>query len=238
MKSSPIETEIMEPELVDKDKEEEKPKKIFNLNNDLEECDGILNDDQVMSEELVESAFEKDQERMATEEDLKMIMYLDLKNRRFCARSYVSNNKFLFEMKVNTKKSSSICLRHDVDGVLWQPENLKTTTDAHFTHLNTFLAFGYIQASKQNSKFQLASPNFSYVCIFDTSKHLYVYKEKFAVNEAAELRNRKNGKKITHVAKQYVINLESDKEIMGVYCSNEHIIVLLEDCLKIIQVQM
>ncbi len=234
-KSSPMEEEKMESEEVNS---VEIPKKIFNLNNDLEECDGILNDEQEMNEGLVESAFEKDQDRMATEEDLKMIMYLDLKNRRFCARSYVSNNKFLFEMKVNTNKSNAICLRHDVDGVLWQPENFKTTTDPHFTHIHTFLAFGYIQASKQNSKFQLASPNFSYVCIFDTSKHLYIYKEKSAVNEEAELRNRKTGKTIKHVSKQYVINLESDKEIMGVYCSNEHIVVLLEDCLKIIQVQI
>jgi hypothetical protein len=141
-------------------------------------------------------------------------------------------------MKVNTNKSNAICLRHDVDGVLWQPENFKNTNDPHFSHIHTFLAFGYIQASKQNSKFQLASPNFSYVCIFDTSKHLYIYKEKSAVNEEAELRNRKTGKTIKHVSKQYVINLESDKEIMGVYCSNEHIVVLLEDCLKIIQVQI
>jgi hypothetical protein len=235
VKSSPVEEEKMESEEVDS---VEIPKKIFNLNNDLEECDGILNDEQEMNEGLVESAFEKDQDRMATEEDLKMIMYLDLKNRRFCARSYVSNNKFLFEMKVNTNKSNAICLRHDVDGVLWQPENFKNTNDPHFSHIHTFLAFGYIQASKQNSKFQLASPNFSYVCIFDTSKHLYIYKEKSAVNEEAELRNRKTGKTIKHVSKQYVINLESDKEIMGVYCSNEHIVVLLEDCLKIIQVQI
>ena len=234
--SEPAIEEIKAPEV--NDSNGEVPKKIFNINNDLEECDGILNDEQqvAINESLVQETLAKDHERMITEDDLQMIMYLDLKNRKCCTRSYVSNNKFLFQMQVNNEKSQAICLRHDVDGILWQAENLKISNDAHFTHIHTFLAFGYVQASKQNAKFQLAAPNFSFVCIIDTSKHVYIYKERSEVHEEAVLRNRKTGKTITHVSKQYVVGLESDKEIMGAYCSNQYIVVLFEDCVNFIQI--
>ena len=216
-------------------------KKIFNLNQDLEECDGILNDEQQIAtnDALIEAEINKDQVRMVTEDDLQMIMYLNFKEKKCCTKSYVSNNKFLFQMQVNTKKSPAVCLRHDVDGILWQPENLKlSSTDAHFTHLHTFLAFGYVQASKQNSKFQLAAPNCSFVCICDTIKHLYIYKVRSEVGEETQLRNRKTGKAVTHVSKQFVVSLEADQEIMGVYCSNEYLVVLMENSLHFIQVNI
>lgn len=203
-------------------------KKIFNLNQDLEECDGVLNDEQGQqaNADLIEAAIEANQETLITNEDFQMLMYLNLNTNKCVARSYINNNKYLFQLQVNSNKMPALCLRYDVDGILWQPE---VVANKYLTHLHTFLAFGYVQASKQNAKFQLASPSYSYAVICDTIKHIYIYKQKCEHTET-QLRNRKSGKTITHLAKQYVVTLDNtDKEIMGIYCSNEYIVILMEN---------
>ena len=116
-------------------------------------------------------------------------------------------------------------------GILWQPHRVSHPSPIEtiwLTHEYTFLAFGYVQASKQDTKFRSCSPDMSYVAILDTQKHIYIYKQSSEKVET-QLKNRKTGKLVSHVAKQYLISLDSDQEIYGYYCSNDFLIVLLKD---------
>ena len=115
---------------------------------------------------------------------------------------------------------------------MWQPHRISEpspTNTVWLTHEHTFLAFGYIQASKQDTKYRSSSPDCSYVCIADTLKHIYVYRQDTETHGSV-LKNRKTGKVVSHVGKQYLISLDSDKECFGIYCSNDFLIVILIDC--------
>lgn len=115
--------------------------------------------------------------------------------------------------------------RQDVDGILWQPNSMENSTDDMWlNHIHTFSAFGYVQASKTNTKFRGCARDFSYAAIADTNKHVYIYK---SVAADSQLKNRTTGKLMSHIAKQYLISLESDDEIYGVYCGSEFMVVLL-----------
>lgn len=91
-----------------------------------------------------------------------------------------------------------------------------------------FYLISYVQASKQDSKYRTCPPNLSYSCIVDTQKHIYVYNQD-TNHTSTQLKNRKTGQLVTQLAKQNLISLDTDKEIFGVYCSNDYIIVLLKD---------
>ena len=54
--------------------------------------------------------------------------------------------------KVSGNVVPSFCIRHDVDGVLWQPEG-----EDQFTHISTYNAFGFVKASKTMAKFTCAA---------------------------------------------------------------------------------
>jgi len=115
-----------------------------------------------------------------------------------------------------------------VDGLLWQPNSIADTPAADsqwLTHVHSFDAFGYVQASKTNTKFRACAPDCSYACLADTNKHVYVYR---SVAAETQLKNRKSGKLVSHVAKQYLISLEdNDEEIYGLYCARDYLVVLL-----------
>ena len=85
-----------------------------------------------------------------------------------------------------------------------------------------------MQASKQDAKYRTCPPNLAYVCIVDTQKHIYLYKQHID-HTSTQLKNRKTGQLVTQLAKQHLISLETDKEIFGVYCANNYLIVLLKD---------
>lgn len=203
-------------------------KKIFDLNQQLEECDEALNNDKIMTEDT--QIIKSDEA-----EDFQMLVRYD--SNRYTHKSYINNNKFLFQMTLDPYKTSAFCLRHDVDGLVWQPNNITQENSKLLTHEHTFLAFGYVQASKTNAKYQSAAPNCSYACICDANRHVYVYKHNSHKVESS-LRNRKSGKVVTHVSKQYVISLDSDEDIIGIYCSNEYIVLLFVDSMSFIHVNI
>ena len=108
-------------------------KALFSLEQQLEECDGI-NDDQLM-------ANIDDQER------LLMFRRLDGNTHRPSHKCYINDNKFLFSVKTSPNKCAALCLRHDVDGVLWQPHRVSPPAPENIlllTHEHTFKAFGYV----------------------------------------------------------------------------------------------
>lgn len=168
-------------------------------------------------------------EAVEFEENDLMLRRLDGNTHKCTHKSYINDNKYLMETRLDAKNSPALCLRHDVDGILWQPHDIiDSDNQTWLSHSHTFLAFGYVQASKQEAKFRLAPANCSYACIVDTNKHVYVYKQEGEKVEGV-LRNRKSGKTMSHVAKQYLISLDSDSEIYGAYAANNFLLILLRD---------
>lgn len=186
-------------------------KNYINLDQQLEECDEVINQDVNVNE---------------SNESMLMLKRIDGNTHEETHKCNISDNKFLFDAKIDARKCSAICLRHDVDGVLWQAHQQTSSTTKWLTHEFTFMAFGYVQASKTQKKYCGTSPNCSYVCIVDSSKHVYIYKQEKMENQ---LKNRKSGKLITNIAQQYLISLDSEKEIHGFYCANDYLILLLKD---------
>ena len=169
-----------------------------------------------------------------------MLRRLDGASHQCTHKSYINENRFLFEARglrhqTESKLMPALCLRHDVDGVLWQPNcvsgssSCSKTSDAWLTHERSFLAFGYVQASKQEAKFRACSLDCSYVCVADSRKHVYVYKQDAELSAETLLRNRRTGQGVARVAKQFLITLESDAEIHGLFCHDEYLVVLLAD---------
>ena len=130
-----------------------------------------------------------------------------------------------------------MCLRHDVDGFLWQPEIPGGDSPAPvvvWQHVGTFDAFGYVQASKQQRKFSTCAPNLGFVAVADCSRHVYVYHRPKPM--ALSLHNRKTGQKIGAVARQQVVSLDSTDEILGLRANDTHIYVLCRRVLYAVRV--
>lgn len=189
---------------------------LFTLDQQLEECDGILNID-------------PSQRAQESEEDgYTMLRRLDGETHSTTHKTFVNENKFLFDFRLKDADMPALCLRHDVDGIVWQANQLEQQGQPWLTHQHTFYAFGYVQASKQDAKYRSCSPSCSYVCIADTRKHLYIYKQD-SERVMTQLRNRKTGQSVSRVSKQFLVSLDTDKEIHGLFCSEEFLIVLVHD---------
>ncbi len=128
----------------------------------------------------------------------------------------------------------SICLRHDVDGLLWQPEENVEEGQSVWQHIATFNAFGYVQASKQQKKFSCCAPNFSYSIISDCVRHIYIYRQPSAI--LSPIRNRKTGREVAAIAKQQVVSLESVEDFSGIQATNDRLFLLAGTILYIVKV--
>lgn len=98
----------------------------------------------------------------------------------------------------------------------------------------TFNAFGYVQASKQQRRFSVCSPDCSFVVICDCVRHIYIYRQLSAI--ASPLRNRKTGQEVGAVAKQQLISLDAVDNIVGIQVTNSHIFVTTESKLYCVTV--
>lgn len=107
--------------------------------------------------------------------------------------------------------------------MVWRPE-LDETGHLSWKHVSTFNAFGYVQASKQERKFTVNAPDFSYVAIVDCVRHVFIYRQPAAI--ISPLRNRKTGETVGAIAKQQVVSLESDGHILGVQAGDRRIFIL------------
>lgn len=146
----------------------------------------------------------------------------------------MGGHQWLFTRQIKPENLPAICLRHDVDGILWQPKNVFHEDELeHFKveHVATFSALGYVQASKQDKKFTFCSPNFTFSVISDCTRHVYLYCQPENLHSNCELRNRKTGESVAHIAKQYVISLEDCDKILGMQVSKKCIFVLSKDML-------
>ena len=156
-----------------------------------------------------------------------------------------SSNQWLFNTLLSSDKLPAMCLRHDVDGFIWQPEIPEAKSSefpkadnssprVSWQHVGTFNAFGYVQASKQQRKFSTCAPNLSFVAVADCARHLYVYHRPKPV--ATSLHNRKTGQKVAAIARQQVVSLESTDEILGLRANDTHIFVLCGRVLHAVRV--
>ena len=133
----------------------------------------------------------------------------------------------MFSSPRQQDQPSCICLRQDVDCIVWQPQSDLSTP---WLHLSSFDAIGYVSASKQNRKFMSCTSD--YVLIADCSRHLYLYRRSTTV--PSELRNRKSGEKVNSVATQRLVTLEKSDTFLGVVCNNKFIAILTEHSLEVI----
>ena len=114
------------------------------------------------------------------------------------------------------------CVRHDVDALVWQPK-AHADSEENWTHIGTFNALGYVQASKENRKFSSCSPNMKYAVICDCARHVYVYRQPL------------EGSKVAY---QHVFTLEgSDDAILGLQATDPGVFILTPQTLYFIRVK-
>lgn len=153
-------------------------------------------------------------------EDL-VLLRLDGSSHKLSSMCHLGATQHLFNSQVEGNVVPAFCIRHDVDGVLWQPEG-----EDRFVHTTTYNAFGYVKASKSMAKFTSAAPDNSYVAVADVKSHIYVFFQPEAFG--GELRNRKSGKRMNTVARQVVISMKTHDEILGFHTSHNILFVLTE----------
>lgn len=78
-------------------------------------------------------------------------------------------------------------------------------------------------------------PDLSYAVICEAASRVYVYRKATKVN--GELRNRKTSARFETVAKQQLINLETDSPVLGVYASPTYLFILTNDTLYTFHIQ-
>ncbi|XP_076449629.1 nudC domain-containing protein 1-like [Babylonia areolata] len=143
----------------------------------------------------------------------------------------------LFTVGLEADKPPALCLRHDVDGLVWQPDRLSNlqgpgsaaggtagvSGSNPWRHAGTLDAFGYVQASKTQRRFSACAPDFSLAAIADCKRHVYLYRQRAPV--ATPLRNRKTSRDVSSVAKQHVVVIDPPEGVVGLYVSNDHVFV-------------
>lgn len=68
----------------------------------------------------------------------------------------------------------------------------------------------------------------SFAAICDASRHVYIYRQ---LSLGTELRNRRSGRRIAQIAKQQLVQLPSDSQVLGCQATPKHLYVLTEDSL-------
>ncbi|CAG0912676.1 unnamed protein product [Notodromas monacha] len=142
-------------------------------------------------------------------------------------KASLSSHQWIFSTKLTPESLPVVCLRHDVDAIVWEfKENEPDCWNA--SHIGTFDAFGYVFASKENRKYTVCPPDMSYVAICDSATHCYIYRK---VNSYSELKNRKSGKHLPTVAKQFVLTLKHE-EVLGAVAAVEGLFVMTDSALN------
>ncbi|XP_065205001.1 nudC domain-containing protein 1 [Planococcus citri] len=161
----------------------------------------------------------------APDEDSRLIV-IDAKSKKLLKEANLTGHQKLFNIRLSDS-SMGICVRHDVDGIVWK---LEYDDEKFCHHTGTLNAFGYVLASKQ-WKYATCSPDFSYAVISATKQNLFIYKQNCSV--VSDLRNRKTGHKFNQVGKQFLVSLNSTDEIVGVHVTRRYLFVLTKNLVSI-----
>ncbi|XP_059899157.1 nudC domain-containing protein 1 [Gadus macrocephalus] len=144
----------------------------------------------------------------------------------------LGSHQYLFTVDADPSEMPCLCLRHDVDALVWQPR--PGQPDAMWEHIATFNALGYVQASKRDKKFSTCAPDFSYAALGECLRRAFIYRQPAPVDTV--LFNRKQGRQVGQVAKQQVASLDSADPVLGFRASNERLFVLTEKNLFVLKV--
>ncbi|XP_059488690.1 nudC domain-containing protein 1 [Neocloeon triangulifer] len=126
----------------------------------------------------------------------------------------------------------ALLLRHDVDALVWQPNEPKDSTWT-LSHLSTFPGFGYVQASKTSRKWVVCPSALGWVAVVDSQQHIYLYHQPQPLQ--TQLVNRKSGQKVKTVARQQVVSLpDNTARILGVYPEDDKLFVLHKNSILVL----
>ncbi|XP_069112938.1 nudC domain-containing protein 1-like [Argopecten irradians] len=169
-------------------------------------------------------------------DDSSLLHRINGDTHRTVSQTNLGSHQWLFNARLSRDQPPALCLRHDVDGLLWQPENVVKEQMTPWKHVSTFNAFGYVQASKQQRKYSICPPGSSYVAVCDCARHVYIYRQPAPIT--SPVRNRKTGRQVNSVAKQQVISLESVDNILGVQATDEKLFVITKNMVYVANVNM
>lgn len=166
-------------------------------------------------------------------ENVTSMIRLDGETHQVTNSVNIGTNQWLFNAQLEPDRVPAICLRHDVDGLLWQPGILPGSGNA-WLHTTTFNALGYVQASKRDKKFASCPPNTSYAALCDCVRHVYIYRQPEGTMSL--VKNRKTGKSVTEISKQHLVSLDCQDDILGMQTTNERIYILTSQRLYAVRV--
>lgn len=169
-------------------------------------------------------------------DDASNLYIFESSQNKVVSKASLSGHKHLFNLQISPNGPCAICLRYDVDGLVWQPETHSTEGSIKTRHCGTFQALGYVQASKEMRKFSTAAPDMSYVALVDRIRHVYIYRQPAAIAAECDLRNRKSGQKVSQIAKQQVITLDNTDEIVGALATSRTLVILTTSSLHCIRI--
>jgi len=191
------------------------------------------------AEEIAKQPFNVQQleECDALDTDASHLLWMDGETHGIIIEADTGGHQWLFNARLSGEQPPYICLRHDVDGILWRVADGPATEESLWSHQFTFNAFGYVQAGKPDRKFCTCSTDGSYAIVVDCTRHAYVYWQPSAVD--TDLRNRKTGQRVSKVAKQQLISISgggSDTghefgslDILGVAAFDDILLLLTEN---------
>jgi len=136
-------------------------------------------------------------------------------------------HQFLFASRISTEEPPNICLRYDVDGLLYRiPSDplQKRSNEFESAHWATFNAFGYVEAAKESRRIVSCSPSAKYAVIVDQRRNVYVYWREVE----SELRNRHSGEKSLKISRQSLLTVDSGQHILGLIVLDNYIFVLTD----------
>ncbi|PAA72693.1 hypothetical protein BOX15_Mlig019572g1, partial [Macrostomum lignano] len=162
------------------------------------------------------------------------LVWIDGEAKRVVALTALDSTQWLFATRVTPSEPPYVCLRRDVDGLLWRPDFSGGDASSIWQHVTTFHAFGYVRASKTDAKFVSCAPSFGYAAICDCYRHVYVYHSPRPADTV--LRNRQSGRVIAERSTQQVVSLATQDALIGFGCCDSRILVLTERAIYLIRV--
>ncbi|XP_012709499.2 nudC domain-containing protein 1 [Fundulus heteroclitus] len=165
-------------------------------------------------------------------EDSFSLTYFDGESLRPTQVVNLGGHQYLFTVQVDPSSMPCLCLRHDVDALVWQPRPDRAAD--MWEHIATFNALGYVQASKRDKKFSTCAPDFSYAALGECLRRAFIYRQPAPVDTV--LFNRKQGRQVGQVAKQQVASLDADTPVLGFRASNERLFILTSSRLFVLKV--
>ncbi|RIA90876.1 hypothetical protein C1645_805491 [Glomus cerebriforme] len=141
----------------------------------------------------------------------------------YLEKTEISNNISLFP---------SVCLKSDVDGIVYSighpiDSSKLDISPLVITHIATFNAFAFVQASKRERRFSFHDPKNRFVIILEGDHRAFIYK-RHEVNENYDEQS----------VVELAFNSNDDSEIIGVQMAsieNAHVIVLKSNSMIIIK---